>query len=150
MPVLAFLCTYAAVFGVLLLAAVPAGPGQDLVVLTESRIIASGTLAWWPTFLVTVSAVVITDAMLFAFGVHAVRRLQARVAHRRFDRLLERLTPLGDLTIIAARFIPGSRILLMPAAATRGTTLLRFLLLDACAASVWVALMLAVGIWIFR
>jgi membrane protein DedA with SNARE-associated domain len=150
MPFLLLAQTYAAVFGVIAVSAITVPPGQDVAVLTAGRLVASGGLRWWPVCVVAVAAVVITDVVIFSIARRACTPVVSRVRWQRAAAVLQRFSAIGDYAIVAARFIPGTRLLLFLAAGARGVRLRRFVVLDTCAAAVWVPSMLQAGAWLLN
>ena len=144
MSLLPLVSTYAGVFGVVLLSALVAPPGQEVAVLTEGRLVASGGLLWWPGFVVTVAAVVFSDLALFSIG-RRLATLDRIPKWERAARFIRRIASVGAVAVVIARFVPGTRLLLFPAAGTGRLRVVRFLLLDLCAAVLWVSSMLWAG-----
>jgi len=144
MSMLPFVSTYAGVFGLVMLSALVAPPGQEVAVLTEGRLVASGGLLWWPGFVVTVAAVVFSDLALFSIG-RRLATFDRTPKWERVARLVRRIASVDAVAVVIARFVPGTRLLLFPAAGTGRIRVGRFLLLDTCAAALWVSSLLWAG-----
>jgi membrane protein DedA with SNARE-associated domain len=69
-----------------------------------------------------------------------IRPGRLRLAARWFSRY-------GQWVVFAARFLPGTRVIVFVSAGLRGMKPTRFLVLDGVAAAFWVPLVLAVGHW---
>lgn len=138
---------YAGLFGWTVLAGLGLPPGEDLLVAGAGALVGQGLLAWWPVMLLAFAAVVASDTALYWMG-----RGTARVAPRRgllpartagqLDALVSRW---GKLAIAVARFVPGIRAVVYATVGARGIRPGTFLLIDACAALFWVALIVYFG-----
>lgn len=138
--------SYVALFAWLVASGLGMPPGEDSLVAGIGAIAASGELTRWIAMPMAVLAVVISDTLLFSGG---------RVAR---SAMSDRATWLSDwcnieafvgrreaLAIAVARFVPGLRTLVFMALGARGLSRRRFLLIDTCAAAMWVPIIMICG-----
>ena len=127
-------------------------PGEDVALLIGGRLLAEGFLHPAFTAPLAIAAVVSTDSIWFFGGRGVGMRVERASLGRTAERIRRRIIGLADryghLAVIAARFLPGARAFLIVHASTGGMPLRQFLLLDACAASVWVPFVLWLGAWL--
>lgn len=123
-------------------------PGEDLLVASTGALVAAGSLTWWLAVPLAIVAVVTSDALLFLGGRSARSSLtkhssliSERVANQ-FDSLVRGW---DGCAIAVARFVPGLRTLVFVSAGARGVSRARFLVIDACAATVWVPIVMTFG-----
>ena len=123
-------------------------PGEDSLVARTGARVASGELAWEVAIPMAIVAVVISDVLLFTGGQAARAAVggKTRWWPERAVHCIESLVGRWDaLAIAVARFVPGVRTLVFVSVAVRGMSRGRFVVVDACAAAVWVPLVMAGG-----
>lgn len=124
---------------------------EDLLVLLGGYLIGTHVFSWQVTAPLAYAGVVTTDTILFSFGrrlrTHTLRRGwvrrvirpgRLRVATRWFARY-------GDWIVFAARFVPGTRMLVFVTAGLRGVPLARFVAYDGAASCFYVPALLFAG-----
>ena len=126
---------------------------EDLLLLVGGYLIGAHVFSWPVTLGCAFSGVMGSDFLLYSFG----RRLRAHSVRRGFVRLVIRpgrlrlaarwFSRYGQGVVFAARFLPGTRVIVFVSAGLRGMKPTRFLVLDGVAAAFWVPLVLAVGHW---
>jgi len=123
-------------------------PGEDLLIAATGALVASGDLAPRIAIPMAIFAVVTSDTLLFTGGQVARSANGGRSpswaewATRPLDRLVGRREALA---IAVARFLPGTRTPVFVSVGARGLSRARFLLFDACAAALWVPLVMTCG-----
>ncbi len=129
---------------------------EDLLLLAGGSLIASDVFDWSMAIPLGVTGVMAGDGLLFfagrrlrdvAIGDARVTRLLAPERIRRVTAWFERL---GDWVIPVSRFVPGTRAVVFVAAGLRGTSVWRWVALDAVGTLLWVPLVLSVGYRLMR
>jgi membrane protein DedA with SNARE-associated domain len=139
---------HAALFAWLVTSGLGVPPGEDLLVAGTGALVAAGDLTWPLALPLAIAAVVTSDVLLFLGGCVARSSLTRgsmpipdRIT-RQFDRLTGRWE---GLAIAVARLVPGMRTPVFVTVGARGVSRARFLLIDACAATVWVPVVMTFG-----
>jgi membrane protein DedA with SNARE-associated domain len=134
----------------LLLTGVGSPVPEDFLLLAAGYLLGAGVLDWRLGGVIAWLGVVGSDVMLYAAG----RRLARHATHwhdehllslarmRRATRWFERC---GNLLILVARLMPGTRAIVFVTAGVRGVPPKTFLAYDGLGALLWVPAMLAVG-----
>jgi membrane protein DedA with SNARE-associated domain len=123
-------------------------PGEDLLMASLGAVIAAGHMPASVAVPMAIVAVLTSDALLFSSGQVARAALATR-ANRSWDRAARHLEALlaerEAVAIAIARFVPGIRTVVFFSLGARGMSRNRFLLIDGCAAAVWVPLIMTCG-----
>jgi membrane protein DedA with SNARE-associated domain len=139
---------HVALFAWLVASGLGVPPGEDILVASVGALVATGGLIGWVTVPMAIVAVVTSDTLLFSGG-----RLARTVLTDRGTWISDRAAPYVEaligrregLAIAVARFVPGVRTLVFASVGARGLSRGRFVLVDACAAAVWVPLVMTCG-----
>lgn len=142
---------YPAYFALFLATAFGSPITEDLLLLVGGWLVGGGVFSWRVALPLSFVGILSTDLLLYSFG----RKLRSHSLRRRWLRRLIRpgrlriatrwFARFGDWVVCAARFVPGTRMLVFTSAGLRAMRPLRFLLLDGLAALVWVPLLLGLG-----
>jgi len=142
---------YPAYFVLFLATAFGSPVTEDLLLLIGGWLVGGGVFSWRVALPLSYVGILSTDLLLYTFG----RKLRSHSLRRRWLRKLIRpgrlrlatrwFARFGDAVVCAARFIPGTRMLVFASAGLRGMRPLRFLVLDGLAALVWVPLLVGLG-----
>lgn len=142
---------YPAYFVLFLATAFGSPVTEDLLLLIGGWLVGGGVFSWHIALPLSYVGLLATDLLLYTFG----RKLRSHSLRRRWLRKLIRpgrlriatrwFARFGDWVVFAARFIPGTRMLVFASAGLRGMRPLRFLVLDGLAALVWVPLLVGLG-----
>jgi len=142
---------YPAYFVLFLATAFGSPVTEDLLLLIGGWLVGGGVFSWHVALPLSYVGILATDLLLYTFG----RKLRSHSLRRRWLRKLIRpgrlriatrwFARFGDWVVFAARFIPGTRMLVFASAGLRGMRPLRFLVLDGLAALVWVPLLVGLG-----
>jgi membrane protein DedA with SNARE-associated domain len=139
---------HAALFAWMVAAGLGVPPGEDLLVASLGVLVASGEFTGWVAMPLAILAVVTSDTLLFTGGQVARSAVTGGTTRwsQRAARYLEAVVGRRDtLAIAIARFVPGLRTLVFVSVGARGLSRGRFLLVDTCAAAVWVPLVMTCG-----
>jgi membrane protein DedA with SNARE-associated domain len=123
-------------------------PGEDLLVAGTGALVANGDLTLWVAIPLAILAVVTSDTLLFSGGQVARSGMSGKAMwwSDQVARYVEALVGRREaLAIAIARFVPGIRTLVFVSVGARGLPRNRFLLIDTCAAAVWVPLIMTCG-----
>jgi membrane protein DedA with SNARE-associated domain len=123
-------------------------PGEDLRIASTGALVAAGELARWMVIPMAIVAVVTSDTLLFTGGQVARSAISGKTTwwSERAARCLETLIGRREaLAIAIGRFVPGIRTLVFVSLGAQGLSRGRFLLVDACAAAVWVPMVMTCG-----
>jgi membrane protein DedA with SNARE-associated domain len=139
---------YFALFAWIVASGLGMPPGEDLLVAGIGVLVAKGGVTHWVAAPLAVVAVVVSDTLLFSGGQVARSALSDRAIWL-FDRAagcIEAVCGRHEaLAIAVARFVPGIRTPVFASVGGRGFSRSRFLLIDTCAAAVWVPLVMTCG-----
>ena len=137
---------YVGIFVALMLGGIGLPVPEDATLLLSGFLIAHGTIKLFPTFLVVYPLLLITDFIVFWVGKKYGRML---LQHKRFSKLIspnslsrleEKFRKRGALVVVFGRYILGLRTQIFLAAGVARMSLTKFLIADAAAALVTLAL----------
>ena len=116
---------------------------EDLTCISTGLLIQEGVLAWWPGLIGCFLGIYVGDLGLWLLGRFAGRQLLARpwIVPGRVKALGQWFDDRGSIAIIAARFLPGTRLPLYVTAGMLGRNGWRFALWTLLAALAWTPLL---------
>jgi membrane protein DedA with SNARE-associated domain len=122
------------------------------MLIGAGAIAADGGLSASAVFATAVSACLMADSILFAFGrrygggVLTKINRWTRLPSMPFPSMQDRFIQWGAKSLIVAKFVPGWTTIAPPLAGALGTSWLRFLILSAMGAMLWAAVGIALGV----
>lgn len=141
---------YPALFALFLATGVGSPVPEDVLLIGTGYLISAGILGWPAASVVAWLGVIASDLILFGAG----RRLAWHISRRSTDGLFSSarrrratrwFAARGDVLVLLARLVPGTRAIVFVAAGVRAMPGRTFLNYDALGALLWVPTMLWVG-----
>lgn len=121
---------------------------EDLLLITAGYLISAEVFSWRVALPIAYAGVTVSDCILYWLGTRV--RTHSSTWLSRFVRPagVQKATGWlrrGDVVVLVARLVPGTRAVTFIGAGVRGIPFHRFLLLDAIGAAIWVPLVLYLG-----
>src|SRR5262245_45473733 len=139
---------YAAIFLIVVLGNAGLPVPEETVLTVAGYLVWQRRLAFFPVLAVAISSAVIGDNIAYWLGRRYGRRIIARVAKLKPERVARIETFVrryGMLAVFAARFVAGLRFLAGPLAGITGLSPLRFFAANLLGAAVYVPVAVAAG-----
>ena len=141
---------YAGLFVMLMMGGLGLPIPEDVPLLISGYLLHQGTFNWPATVAVAFLGVLTADSMIYGLGVRSRQSVARKprwlpVSVEQLERARSHFARYGLWTVVAARFIPGLRLIIHWSAGALGLPYSRFLLGDAMGAMVSVPAWLCFG-----